>query len=61
MPTLRGLCCPKDLGNPKKEIGVEFRASRQTSEGLDGGTTLRERISEKFQEGVRREEEGSGK
>jgi hypothetical protein len=30
MSTLWGLCCPKDLGNPKEEIGVEFRASRQT-------------------------------
>lgn len=39
MPTLRSLCCPKDLGNPKEEIGVEFRAARQISEnwGLAGG------------------------
>lgn len=38
------------MGNPKEEPGVELRATRQTSKGLGGGTTLREGTSEKFQE-----------
>lgn len=56
MPTLRSLCCPKDLGKPKGEIGLEFRATRQISEkwALVGGKTLSGE-EEKSQEGFLRE------